>query len=146
MSFFPNTNAKSNGNNFPEQNRECGQFEGVIKALRPIKSNSNSTVFAVLELEVAGKPGVFQDYLNFNENKAAESMGFLVSHCKAAILSAGLPISNPDAEKDMAWVEESYNKLMKNGAKLTFQQSANYRGQLSINYVSAGSQTENLGF
>lgn len=146
MSFFPNTNAKSNGANFPEQNRKCGPFTGVIKALRPIKSNSNSTVFAVLELEVEGEPGVFQDYLNFNPEKATESMGYLVSHCKAAILSAGLTINNPDEEKDMAWVEDSYNKLMKAGAKLNFQQSSNSRGQLNINFVAAGEVPASAGF
>ena len=70
MSFFPTTNAKSNGANFPEQNRKCGPFSGVIKDIRPIKSNSNNTVFAVIELEVQGEPGVFQDYLNFNPKKA----------------------------------------------------------------------------
>lgn len=146
MSFFPTTNAKSNGANFPEQNRKCGPFVGVIKDIRPIKSNSNSTVFAVIELEVEGEPGVFQDYLNFNPDKAAESMGYLVSHCKAAIESAGLPISNPDEEKDMGWVESSYDKLKKSGAKLNFQQSANSRGQLNINFVAAGNQTQDLGF
>lgn len=146
MSIFPTTNAKSNGANFPEQNRECGQFTGYIKAIRPIKSNSNSTVFAVIELEVPGKPGVFQDYLNFNENKATESMGYLVSHCKSAILSTGNTISNPDEEKDMDWVEQSYDKLMKSKANLTFQQSSNSRGQLNINYVSPSEVPASQGF
>lgn len=146
MSIFPQTDAKSNGANFPEQNRKCGPFTGVIKDIRPIKSNSNSTVFAVIELEVEGEPGVFQDYLNFNPEKATESMGYLVSHCKAAILSAGLPIANPDEEKDMNWVEESYDKLKKAGAKLNFQQSANSRGQLNINFVAAGEAPQSLGF
>ena len=146
MSFFPQTNAKSNGANFPEQNRKCGTFTGVIKDIRPIKSNNNSTVFAVIELEVDGEPGVFQDYLNFNPDKAAESMGYLVSHCKAAILSAGETISNPDEEKDMDWVEKSYAKLKDGKIKLNFQQSSNSRGQLNINYVSASDVPQNAGF
>ena len=146
MSIFPNTNAKSNGANFPEQNRTCAQFTGVIKDIRPIKSNSNATVFAVIEIEVQGQPGVFQDYLNFNPDKATESMGYLVSHCKSAILSAGQEITNPDEEKDMEWVEKSYNKLKDGKMPITFQQSANSRGQLNINYVSASEVPTNAGF
>lgn len=146
MSFFPTTNAKSNGANFPEQNRKCGEFQGVIKDIRPIKSNSNNTVFAVIELEVQGEPGVFQDYLNFNPKKATESMGYLVSHCKSAILSAGLSLSNPDEEKDMQWVEASYQKLKDAKKVLNFQQSANSRGQLNINYIPVSEQPVSAGF
>ena len=146
MSFFPTTNAKSNGANFAEQNRECGVFTGVIKDIREIHSNSNSTVFGVIEIEVPGKAGVFQDYLNFNQEKATESMGYLVSHCKSAILSAGETIANPDEEKDMAWVEASYKKLKDGKMKVTFQQSMNSRGQLNINFVTASETPENPGF
>lgn len=133
--IFPQTNIKSSGANFPQQNRECGTFTGIITAIRPISSKNNATVFAVIEIEVAGKAGVFQDYLNFNPEKAVESMGYLVSHCKAAIESAGKEISNPEEEKDIEWVEQSYNKLMTGKTPVTFQQSANSKGQLNINFV-----------
>lgn len=146
MSFFPNTNAKSNGANFTEQNRKCGNFTGIIKDIREIHSNSNNTVFGVIEIEVAGEPGVFQDYLNFNPAKATESMGYLVAHCKSAILSAGQPISNPDEEKDMAWVETSYQKLRDGKMPVHFQQSMNSRGQLNINFTTASETPENAGF
>lgn len=146
MSIFPNTNAKSNGASFPQQNRSTGIFTGVIKDIREIKSNTASTVFGVIEIEVEGQSGVFQDYLNFNPDKAVESMGYLVSHCKAAIESAGKTIDNPDEEKTMAWVEQSYNKLKDGKLPITFQQTINSRGQLNINFVSKDSATQDMGF
>ena len=145
MAIFPTSTAKSNGANFPQQNRETGDFTGVITAMRPIRSNSNNTVFAVLEIAVEGKAGLFQDYLNFNPAKEAESVGYLVSHCKAAIESAGGQISNPDEEKDLTWVETSYQKLIDKKAKVEFQQSMNSRGQLNINFINT-STTNPTGF
>lgn len=145
MAIFPTSTAKSNGANFPQQNRETGDFTGVITAMRPIRSNSNNTVFAVLEIAVEGKAGLFQDYLNFNPAKEAESVGYLVSHCKAAIESAGGQISNPDEEKDLTWVETSYQKLIDKKAKVKFQQSMNSRGQLNINFINT-STTNPTGF
>lgn len=141
MAIFPTSTAKSNGANFPQQNRETGDFTGVITAMRPIRSNSNNTVFAVLEIAVEGKAGLFQDYLNFNPAKEAESVGYLVSHCKAAIESAGGQISNPDEEKDLTWVETSYQKLIDKKAKVDFQQSMNSRGQLNINFINTSTTT-----
>lgn len=145
MAIFPTSTAKSNGANFPQQNRETGDFTGVITAMRPIRSNSNNTVFAVLEIAVEGKAGLFQDYLNFNPAKETESVGYLVSHCKAAIESAGGQISNPDEEKDLTWVETSYQKLIDKKAKVKFQQSMNSRGQLNINFINT-STTNPTGF
>lgn len=143
MAIFPTSTAKSNGANFPQQNRETGDFTGVITAMRPIHSSSNNTVFAVLEIAVEGKAGLFQDYLNFNPAKEAESVGYLVSHCKAAIESAGGQISNPDEEKDLTWVEASYQKLIDKKAKVSFQQSMNSRGQLNINFINTSTTNPN---
>lgn len=140
MSFFPQTNTKSNGNAVSQANRECGNFKGIIKDIREIKSTNNPSVFAVIDIEVEGKPGVFQDYLNFNPQKAEQSMGFLVAHCKSAILSTGAPISNPDEEKDMNWVETSYTKLKDSKSVLHFQQSADANGRLNINYIPVSQQ------
>lgn len=141
MAIFPTSTAKSNGANFPQQNRETGPFTGVITAMRPIHSNSNNTVFAVLEMTVEGKAGLFLDYLNFNPAKETESVGYLVSHCKAAIESAGGNITNPDEEKDLTWVETSYQKLIDKKAKVNFQQSMNSKGQLNINFITASTAT-----
>ena len=133
MSFFPQSKIKSNGNNFPQQNRTTGQFVGKIKAIREIKSNSNPTVFGVIELEVEGQPGVFQDYLNYNPNKAEQSVGFLVSHAKACVLSTGATV-NADEEKDLNWVESTYRALLANQADIHFTQTADQNGRVSINY------------
>lgn len=146
MSFFPQTNTKSNGANFPQQNRKSGNFHGKIVAIREITSSKNPTVFGVIELEVEGEAGVFQDYLNFNPDKAESSMGYLVSHCKAAIESSGQKISNPDEEKDMEWVEKSYEKLKKANAILYFNQSVNSQGQLNINFIPETKEDDDEGF
>ena len=132
MSFFPITNAKSNGANFAQRNEKCAEFIGKLTAIRQITSKTNPTVFAVVEIEVPGEPGVFQDYLNFNPTKAEQSMSFLVSHVKQAIQSAGYPVD--DAEKDMAWVEKAYNQLIVNKCDVHFAQSRSTRG-LNITYL-----------
>lgn len=142
--FFPQTQAKSNGAGFAEQNRKCSTFTGKISAIRPIKSDKNPTVFGVIEITVDGEPGVFQDYLNFNPNKAQESMSFLVSHCKSAIISTGNEVINPDEEKDMAWVERSYRQIVDQNLSVTFNQSQNNRGQLNITYLAP--QQNNMGW
>lgn len=139
MSFFPTTDVKSNGANFAEQNRKTGSFTGKFKDIRPITSKSNPTVFAVIEIEVPGEPGVFQDYLNFNPNKAENSMGFLVSHAKSAVLSTGNKVD--DSEKDIAWVEAAYKQIGDKHLDVHFSQSMNANGQLSINYIPKESQT-----
>lgn len=138
MSFFPTTDVKSNGANFAEQNRKTGSFTGKIKDIRQIKSSNNPTVFAVIEIEVPGEPGVFQDYLNFNPAKAEKSMGFLVSHAKSAVLSTGNTVD--DGEKDMAWVENAYTQIGNNHLDVHFTQSMNANGQLNINYIPKTSQ------
>lgn len=141
MAFFPTTNVKSNGASFSEQNKTCSTFTGKISAIREIKSDKNPTVFGVIEIKVDGQPGVFQDYLNFNPSKANKSMSFLVSHCKACISSTGQAISNPEEEKDMDWIEKSYNKIKDGGLSVTFTQSMNAKGQLNISYIEANQAT-----
>lgn len=138
MSFFPQTTVTASGNNYTQANLECGDFTGIIKDIREIKSNSNPTVFAVIDIEVEGKPGVFQDYLNFNSNKAEQSMGFLVSHTKQAILSSGNTV-DLNENKDMAWVEQSLNKLKESKTKLDFNQSCNSKGQVNITFIPKNS-------
>ena len=144
--IFPQTNIKSNGNNFTTQNRTCDTFTGIIKAIRGAKSARNASLFAIVDLEVEGQPGVFQDFLNFNPAKETQSMSYLVNHTKAAILSAGLTIANQDEEKDMTWVRNSWNKLMTRGAKLRFVQTMNGKGQLDINFVSPEAEVAKADF
>ena len=138
MSFFPQTNIKSNGANFAEQNRKCGTFTGKIARIRQITSKNNPTVFAVIELEAPNEPGVFQDYLNFNPQKAEKSMGFLVAHAKSAVLSTGNTVD--ETEKDMNWVESAYAKIGNEQLDVCFTQSMNANGQLNINYIPKNSQ------
>lgn len=139
MSFFPQTNIKANGNNYTVANLKCGEFTGVIKDIRQIKSNANPTVFAVVDIEVAGEPGLFQDYLNFNSNKAEQSMGFLVSHTKQAVISAGKTVSL-DEEKDMAWVESTLSNLKDTQTPIHFRQSQNGQGRVTINFIPASTK------
>lgn len=131
-SFFPKTNARSTGQGFTNQNRRVGEFKGKLKALRPIRSRQNPTVFAVIDIEVPGEQGVFQDYLNFNPNKDAQSMSYLVNHTKSLIASAGY--ESTDEEQGMDWVEATIKELVDNGVEITFNQSRNQNG-LSINYL-----------
>ena len=130
---FPKCDVKSNGANFPQQNRKCSRFTGTFKQMREISSQRSSTVFGVIEIEVSGESGVFQDYLNFNPQKPEKSMGFLVAHCKAAAKAAGLEISDEE-EHDMEWVQKTYESLM--GKSVRFEQTMNANGQTSINYLA----------
>lgn len=130
--FFPQCAVKSNGQGYTNQNRKTGPFKGQLKALRPIRSKTNPTVFAVLDIEVPGELGVFQDFLNFNPAKAEQTMSYLVNHVKALAYACGETV-NPDEEKDMAWVEQTLTALVNKHATVAFTQDPNKRG-LSINY------------
>lgn len=129
---FPSTKIKSSGAGFAQQNTKLGEFKGRIKALRGIASSKAHTVFGVIDIEVEGELGVFQDYLNFNEAKATESMNYLVNHTKALVQSAGFEV-DPNEEKDIAWVQQVITELAENHAEVSFTQRQVNRG-LSINY------------
>lgn len=132
-SFFPKTDAKSNGQGYTNQNKKIGEFTGKLCSLRPIRSKKNPTVFAVIEIAVNGEQGVFQDFLNFSSVKASESMSYLVNHTKSLITSAGYE-ADASEEQDMEWVENAIKELVENKAEVTFVQSMNTRG-LSISYL-----------
>ena len=85
---LPITQVKSAGSNISIANTETGRFTGRIKDIRNITSARANTVFAVIDIEVPGKSGLFTDYLNFNQAKAEQSMSFLVNHIKQMCQSA----------------------------------------------------------
>lgn len=136
-SFFPKSDVKSTGEGYTNQNRAIGSnIKGKIKALRPLKSAKNPTVFAVIDIEVPGQFGVFQDFLNFSAEKPEQSMSYLVNHTKAILASAGLEDTEEDAEKDMDWVESALKALAEGHYVVNFNQEQTPRG-LDITYNPA---------
>lgn len=130
---WPKTQVKSNGNGYVNQNRCSGQFVGTLKALRPIVSQKDPTVFAVIDIAVPGKVGVFQDFLHFNEQKAEASMSFLVNRVKAIMASAGAG-EEEESEHDIAWVQNILQELIAGQAQVKFIQEHVARG-LDIQYI-----------
>lgn len=134
MPFFPTSNLKYSGEAFQQRNEETGDFYGFIKDIRPIKSNTNSTVFGVIEIEVPGKPGVFQDYLNYNPAKAQQNTDFIVSHAKQAVLSTGKSVNADLLQQSVDWAEKVYNQIKDEHLRIHFAQNRTSRG-LNIVYI-----------
>lgn len=131
-SFFPQTSATADGNNYNNQNPKLGMFKGVIKAIRPVQSKVNPMLFAVLDIEVEGETLPFQEYLNFNPAKDNASLQYLVNICKTIAKSAGLPV-NADELWSMAKVEQALNEFIQLKTPVTFIQERTNRG-LSITF------------
>ena len=131
--MFPTSTIKTAGNAFTTQNTQCGDFQGHIKEMRPIKSNSNPTCFGVLDIEVKGERKPFQFYLNYNPQKEESSVSYLVSKTKDLIIACG---KQPDmeAERDMAWVENTLKALISEKAEFWFKQREGKRG-LEIDFL-----------
>lgn len=130
---WPNTEARSNGNGYINQCRAVGQFKGNIKNIRPLRSQKDNTVFAVIDIEVPGKIGLFQDYLHFNPTKENASISFLVNRTKAIAASAGYD-TDEDKEHDINWVRETIEELVRAKAQVAFIQERVERG-LDIQYL-----------
>lgn len=130
---WPTTQVTSNGNGYTNQNKSIGQFQGTVTSLRPIISQKDPTVFAVIDIAVEGKVGRFQDFLHFNQNKAEASMSFLVNRTKAIAQSAGYDVDE-DQEHDISWVQAIIEELVKNKAQVKFIQDRVPRG-LDIQYI-----------
>lgn len=130
---WPTTAARSNGNGYINQCRAVGQFRGSIKNIRPLQSQKDSTVFAVIDIEVPGKVGMFQDYLHFNPAKEAASISFLVNRTKAIAASAGYD-TDENEEHDIDWVRETIEELVQAKAQVAFIQERVERG-LDIQYL-----------
>lgn len=130
---WPTTAARSNGNGYINQCRAVGQFRGSIKNIRPLQSQKDSTVFAVIDIEVPGKVGMFQDYLHFNPAKEAASISFLVNRTKAIAASAGYD-TDENEEHDINWVRETIEELVQAKAQVAFIQERVERG-LDIQYL-----------
>lgn len=132
---WPKTKAKSTGRGYVNQNKTCGQFTGTLQAIRPIQSEKDPTVFAVLDIKVNGMFGVFQDFLHFNEDKEEASISFLINRTLALAESAGFAIEDEeDTEKDINWVRENIEALIEEKAKVNFVQERTERG-LDIQYA-----------
>lgn len=128
---WPTTQTKSNGNGYTNQNKSVGQFQGTITGLRPITSQKDPTVFAVIDIQVPGKVGKFQDFLHYNPEKDTQSMSFLVNRTKAILQSAGYEV-NSDGEMDINWVQQVLTELI--GKDVRFVQERVERG-LDIQYI-----------
>lgn len=120
--------------NYINQNKACGVFEGTVSAIRPIKSTKNKTAFAVIDIKVEGRVGVFQDFLNYNQSKKEQSTSFLYNHIKSMADSAGFDVDKPENGKYIAWVRETIEALIEQKATVQFEQSRTPDG-LDINYL-----------
>lgn len=145
---FPTTNAKSNGNEVATRNTTCGNFSGIITEVQEDNldrmQNTKKTLCAVIHIQVNGQPGEFNHFIHFNPEKEQASIGKMVADCKAAILSTGQTISNPDEEKGVDWVKESYYKLRDAKMVVVFNQSQDSQGRINLTFNPAPQQ--NVGF
>lgn len=122
LSFFPKTNLTSEGKSFEVQNLDQIQAFGTIKAVRPAQSKKTPSLFAIVDIKVKDKPGVFQDFLHFTGGeKEQASLDFLTSHATQAALSAGKKVKV--GEKKMEWVANIWEHLI--GAQVYFRQTRN---------------------
>lgn len=132
--MFPKEiNLTSAGNAYDSQNKATGTFYGHLKSMRAIKSANNPTCFAVIDIEADNERKPFQVYLNYNKDKAQQSMDFLVRRIKDLAIACGKEVKL-DEVRDRDWLETTTKKLVDEKAGLWFKQSETKRG-LEIEFL-----------
>lgn len=147
MLAFPKTNVKATGQSYDRRNESTGIFHGHIKEIREIKSESDPTVFGVVDIKADKQPGIFQFFLHYNpdttedrpnepgSSKASRSAGFLRDSAKDLIIACGQTPNSPKAGEEVAWAEKAFNKVEQDKLAFWFQQRRTSRG-LDISFIN----------
>lgn len=145
MSFSNNQSFKTltaSGNGTSANTKEGDNFTGTIVGLVDINNPQYPKLKKKIQIKVEGENDLFEDLINFNDEDQEsylKSLGFLQSHTKRAMISAG-KVADFDAEVNEDWCEAQLKSLVAEKATVHFSQkmvTTNGKSSLKIDYKQA---------